>query len=56
MKSENTDGIRLAGRQVGPGQPCLIIAEAGVNHNGDLATALRLVDTARACGADAVKF
>ncbi|MDE2027161.1 MAG: N-acetylneuraminate synthase [Candidatus Omnitrophica bacterium] len=33
-----------------------IIAEAGVNHNGDVKQALRLVDLAKACGADAVKF
>ena len=33
-----------------------IIAEAGVNHNGDEALALELVDTAANCGADAVKF
>jgi N,N'-diacetyllegionaminate synthase len=34
----------------------LIIAEAGVNHNGDLATALRLIEAAAAAGADIVKF
>lgn len=34
----------------------MIIAEAGVNHNGDLDTAKRLVDAAREAGADAVKF
>lgn len=35
---------------------CLIIAEAGVNHNGDLALAKRLVDVAAEAGADLVKF
>ena len=34
----------------------LIIAEAGVNHNGDLSTALDLIDAAVECGADIVKF
>lgn len=33
-----------------------VIAEAGVNHNGDLALAKRLADAAKACGADAVKY
>ena len=33
-----------------------VIAEAGLNHNGDLASALRLIDVAAECGADAVKF
>ena len=35
---------------------CLIIAEAGVNHNGDLDTALKLCDAAKEAGADVVKF
>jgi N-acetylneuraminate synthase/N,N'-diacetyllegionaminate synthase len=39
-----------------PGKTTFIIAEAGVNHNGSLEIAERLVDTAKSCGADAVKF
>src|SRR3954447_20572123 len=39
----------------GPGR-CFVIAEAGVNHNGDLELAKRLVDAAAEAGADAVKF
>ena len=38
------------------GQPCFIIAEAGVNHNGDIDLACRLIDIAAEAGADAVKF
>lgn len=48
--------IKIANRLVGPGHPCFIIAEAGVNHDGDIDTALKLVDTAADAGADAVKF
>lgn len=41
---------------VSASQPTFIIAEAGVNHNGDIDMALRLVDAAADAGADAVKF
>jgi N-acetylneuraminate synthase len=41
---------------VGSGAPVFIVAEAGVNHNGDIALARRLVDVAAEAGADAVKF
>ncbi|HEX6987967.1 MAG TPA: N-acetylneuraminate synthase [Bacillota bacterium] len=48
--------MRIGSRMVGPGHPCYVIAEAGVNHNGDPGLAFRLVDAAAAAGADAVKF
>jgi len=48
--------LEIDGRLVGEGQPCYVIAEAGVNHNGDPALAKKLVDIAADAGADAVKF
>lgn len=48
--------VRIGTRLVGPGQKVFIIAEAGVNHNGDIEIAERLVDAAVEAGADAVKF
>ena len=48
--------IEIAGKSIGNGHPCFVIAEAGVNHNGDVALAKRLIDVAVASGADAVKF
>jgi N-acetylneuraminate synthase len=46
----------IGSRVVGDGSPCFVIAEAGVNHNGDAELARGLVDAAAAAGADAVKF
>ncbi len=48
--------LHIASRPIGPGEPCYVIAEVGINHNGDLAIAKQLVDAAVAAGADAVKF
>jgi sialic acid synthase SpsE len=47
--------LRVGERRIGPGHPPYIIAELGVNHDGDRHRALQLVDAARAAGADAVK-
>jgi sialic acid synthase SpsE len=48
--------IRIGAREIGPAQPCFVIAEAGINHNGDLGLASELVDAAADAGADAIKF
>ncbi len=48
--------VRIGERLVGDGRPCFVVAEAGSNHNGSLAQALRLVDVASQAGVDAVKF
>lgn len=48
--------VDLAGRAVGPGQPCYIIAEGCDNHLGDLDVAKEMVRQAKICGADAIKF
>jgi N-acetylneuraminate synthase/N,N'-diacetyllegionaminate synthase len=48
--------INIRKNRVGPSQPCFIIAEAGVNHNGDIDLAKKLIIEAAKSGADAVKF
>jgi len=50
------DKVKIAGKMIGKGEPCFIIAEAGVNHNGDVNLAKKLIDVAKEAGADAVKF
>jgi N,N'-diacetyllegionaminate synthase len=49
-------GFALAQRRIGPEAPCFVIAELGVNHNGDLQLAHRLLDAAADAAADAVKL
>ncbi len=46
----------LGGREVGPGRPVYVTGEIGINHNGELAHALALIDRAAEAGCDAVKF
>nr|WP_299171036.1 N-acetylneuraminate synthase [uncultured Allomuricauda sp.] len=48
--------IRIDGTNIDSKNPCFVIAEAGVNHNGDLGMALELVRKASEIGADCVKF
>jgi N-acetylneuraminate synthase/N,N'-diacetyllegionaminate synthase len=48
--------IAIGESVIGESSPCFVIAEAGVNHNGDLTLAYQLVDAAARAGANAVKF
>lgn len=50
------DSVQIAGKKVGGNNPVLIIAEAGINHDGKYDQALRLIDAAVEAGADVVKF
>ena len=57
MKMKNKmDVIKIDGKTVGEGYPCFIIAEAGVNHNGSVELAKKLINTAKEAEVDAVKF
>jgi N,N'-diacetyllegionaminate synthase len=53
---QGTMQIRIHDRKIGPGQPTLVVAELGVNHDGSLARAMELVEYAAGAGADAVKL
>lgn len=48
--------VEIAGQEIGHGKPTYLIAEAGINHNGDLSLAKELATAAQDAGADAVKF
>jgi sialic acid synthase SpsE len=48
--------VRIGDRVVGAGHPVFVIAEAGINHDGDMGKARALVAAAADCGADAIKF
>ncbi len=48
--------VNIGGKWIGDGEPCFIIAEAGINHNGEITLAKQLIDEAKKAGADAVKF
>ena len=48
--------MKIGDRMVGDGHPAFVIAEIGINHNGDLAIAKQMIDAAVHAGVDAVKF
>src|SRR6266487_619468 len=51
-----TRELKIGNRMVGDGHPAYIIAEIGINHNGDLGIAKQMIDAAAHAGVDAVKF
>jgi N,N'-diacetyllegionaminate synthase len=51
-----TQFMRIGDFVIGDEQPCFIIAEAGVNHNGQVELARQLIDAAKQAGASAIKF
>jgi N-acetylneuraminate synthase len=48
--------IKIGNRWIGEDEPCFIVAEIGINHNGDLGIAKKLISAAVLAGCDAVKF
>ena len=56
MKASDAISVRIGDKMVGDGQPVYVIAEIGINHNGSIDLAKRLIDGAVLAGADAVKF
>lgn len=48
--------VKIGRAVVGDGHPCYVVAEIGINHNGDLGVARRLIGAAARSGCDAVKF
>ena len=56
MTDLQTREVKIGNRMVGDGHPVYIVAEVGINHNGDLESAKRLIDAAAHAGVNAVKF
>lgn len=50
------NNVSIKDRKIGEGQPCYIIAEIGINHNGDINLAKKLIKEAKEAGCEAVKF
>jgi N-acetylneuraminate synthase len=56
MSQDSVSPVQIGERAVGVNQPVYVIGEIGINHNGDLEIAKRLIDVAADAGCDAVKF
>jgi len=53
---KNPKPVAIGNRLVGPNQPIFVIAEVGINHNGDMKICKQMIDMAVEAGCDAVKF
>jgi N-acetylneuraminate synthase len=54
--SKSNKYIEISGRKIGPSYPPLVIAEIGINHEGDIKKAIRMIDDAHSSGCECVKF
>ncbi|MFZ9088253.1 MAG: N-acetylneuraminate synthase family protein, partial [Pontimonas sp.] len=52
----STPTVTVGDHTIGAGHPCYVIAEIGINHNGELENAKKLIDVAAEAGCQAVKF
>ena len=48
--------MKIGNHTIGPNEACLVIAEIGINHNGDMKIAKQLIDASAEAGCNAVKF
>ena len=55
-RGKTPPAVKIGRRRIGADEPVYVIAEAGVCHNGNVETALRMVEAAAKAHADAVKF
>ncbi len=55
-QGETTQDVNINGVAIGRAKPCFFVAEIGINHNGSIEIAKKLIDAAKEAGAQAVKF
>lgn len=55
-RSEQISEVRIGSKIIGSGRPCYVVAEIGINHNGDIDLAKKLINVALGADCDAVKF
>ncbi|GAH05262.1 unnamed protein product, partial [marine sediment metagenome] len=56
VEQKNKKRVKIGDKLIGDGQPTFMVAEIGINHNGDINIAKKLIDMAVFAGCDAVKF